>query len=105
MARKTLTVAEEAYNVLARLKSRNESFTKVILRLARKRERGNFLECMRSISPDHDFAGRLEKVVEERKGIPMKSPALVKGKYKGLLKVTMEELEEAQERLVTSGRR
>ncbi len=36
---------------------------------------------------------------------PVKSPALVKGKYKGLLKVTMEELEEAQERLVTAGRR
>jgi len=36
---------------------------------------------------------------------PVKSPALVKGKYKGLLKVTMEELEQAQERLVTAGRR
>ena len=60
---------------------------------------------MRSISPDHDFADRLEKVLEERKRIPMKSHALVKGKYKGLLRVTMEELEEAQERLVTSGRR
>ncbi len=36
---------------------------------------------------------------------PVKSPALVKGKYKGLLKVTMDELEDAQERFVTAGRR
>jgi DNA-binding transcriptional regulator/RsmH inhibitor MraZ len=36
---------------------------------------------------------------------PVKSPALVKGKYEGLLKVTLDELEDAQERLVTAGRR
>jgi bifunctional DNA-binding transcriptional regulator/antitoxin component of YhaV-PrlF toxin-antitoxin module len=36
---------------------------------------------------------------------PVISPALVKGKYKGPLKVSMEELEEAQERFVTAGRR
>ncbi len=104
MAHRTLTVSEEAYNALARLKSKDESFTNVILRLARKRARGNFLEYMRSISQDHDFADRLEKVLEERKKIPLNSPALVKGKYKGLLKVTMKQLEEAQEHLVTSGR-
>lgn len=69
MAHKTLTVSEEAYNALARLKSKDESFTKVILRLARKRERGNFLEYMRSISPDHELADSLEKVLEKRKRI------------------------------------
>jgi DNA-binding transcriptional regulator/RsmH inhibitor MraZ len=36
---------------------------------------------------------------------PVKTPAEVKGKYKGLIKIGMEELEEAQERLVTSDRR
>ncbi len=104
-ARRTLTVSEEAYDALARLKLKSESFTKLILRLARKRERINCLDYMRSISPDHDLADRLEKVLEERKRIPMKSPALVKGKDKGLLKVTLDELEEAQERLVTTDRR
>jgi len=36
---------------------------------------------------------------------PVKSPAPVREKYKGLLKVTMEKLEQAQERMVTAGRR
>lgn len=36
---------------------------------------------------------------------PVKLPEAVKGKYKGLLKVSVEELEEAQERFVAAGRR
>ena len=36
---------------------------------------------------------------------PVKSPETVRGKYKGLVKVSLEELEEAQERFVTAGRR
>ncbi len=36
---------------------------------------------------------------------PVKSPATVRGKYKGLLKLTGEELEEAQERFLAAGRR
>jgi len=73
MAHKTLTVSEEAYNALARLKSKDESFTKVILRLARKKEKGNLLEYLRSISPDHELADKLEKVLEERKKIHLRN--------------------------------
>ncbi len=36
---------------------------------------------------------------------PVKAPETVRGKYRGLVKVSMEELEEAQERLVAGGRR
>jgi bifunctional DNA-binding transcriptional regulator/antitoxin component of YhaV-PrlF toxin-antitoxin module len=36
---------------------------------------------------------------------PVKSPSTVRGKYKGLLKVGIEELEEAQERFVTASKR
>ncbi len=36
---------------------------------------------------------------------PVKPPATVRGKYKGLLKVGIEELEEAQERLVSASKR
>ncbi len=56
MAPKTLTISEEAYNALARLKSRDESFTKVILRLTRltrKKCKGSILEYIRSIAPDN----------------------------------------------------
>jgi predicted CopG family antitoxin len=40
MAHKTLTISE-AYNALARLKTKDESFTKVILRLAKKKTKGS----------------------------------------------------------------
>ncbi len=36
---------------------------------------------------------------------PVEKAEAVKGKYKGLLKVSMEELEEAQERFVAAGHR
>ena len=36
---------------------------------------------------------------------PVQSPEMVRGKYKGLVKVSLESLEEAQERLVTRGKR
>ena len=36
---------------------------------------------------------------------PVRAPATVKGKYKGLMRVSVEELEEAQESFVTAGRR
>ncbi len=69
MAHKTLTISEEAYNALARLKSKDESFTKVILRLAQKRNKGSLLDYIRSIAPDNELADRLEEVLEERQKI------------------------------------
>ncbi len=66
MAHKTLTISEEAYNALSRLKTKNESFTKVILRLAGKKSKGSLLEYLRSMGPDHELADQLEKVVGER---------------------------------------
>ncbi len=66
MAHKTLTVSEEAYNALARLKSKDESFTKVILRLARKRAKGNLLDYIRSMPPDEELAMKVERVLEKR---------------------------------------
>jgi predicted CopG family antitoxin len=69
MAHKTLTISEEAYAALARLKSKDESFTKVILRLAQKKSRGSFSDYMKSISPDYELADSLEKVLEKRKHV------------------------------------
>ena len=66
MIHKTLTVSEEAYNALARLKTKDESFTKVILRLARKREKGTLLDYVRSLWPDPELAAKIEKILEKR---------------------------------------
>ncbi len=73
MAHKTLTISEEAYNALARLKSKDESFTKVILRLAQKKTKGNLLDYVRSIAPDNELADRVEEVLEERRTIRLSS--------------------------------
>jgi predicted CopG family antitoxin len=66
MAHKTLTISEEAYSALYRLKSRGESFTEVILRLTAKTKRGSLLDYVRSIEPDEEFAETLERIVSGR---------------------------------------
>lgn len=73
MPHKTLTISEEAYDALARLKSKDESFTKVILRLARKKAKGNLLDYVRSFAPDNELADRLEKVLEKRESIRLRA--------------------------------
>ena len=60
---------------MAQLKPKDESFTKVILRLAQKRSKGNLLEYVRSFPPDNKLADRLERVLEKRSSIRLKSYA------------------------------
>lgn len=57
MAHKTLTISEEAYTALSGLKLENESFTDVIVRLAKAR----------SARPLSSFAGRWHGSMEETK--------------------------------------
>jgi predicted CopG family antitoxin len=68
VTRKSLTISEEAYNALAQRKSKNESFTKVILRLARQqtKTKGNLLDFVRSMGPDNELADRIEDVLKKR---------------------------------------
>lgn len=73
MAHKTLTISEEAYNALARVKSKDESFTKVILRLTGRRSKGNLLQYIKSVGPNDELADRLEKVLEERSRIRLRT--------------------------------
>src|SRR6266702_295902 len=79
MAHKTLTISEEAYKALARAKSKDESFTKVILRLTRKKAARNLLDYVRSFSPDEELASAVEKVLEKRGKISLRTPELYKG--------------------------
>ncbi len=73
MVRKTLTVSEEAYRALVRLKLKDESFSKVILRLAWKREKGSLLDYVKSLPPNPELATRLEKVLENRAHIRLRA--------------------------------
>lgn len=60
MARKTLTVSKESYDALARLKTRNESFSDVILRLSKKTEVGKLSEYMETMKPDEELPTKLK---------------------------------------------
>jgi predicted CopG family antitoxin len=73
VARKTLTISEKAYNSLARLKSKDESFSKVILRLSQQKTKGNLLDYVRSFKPDHELADRIEEVLKKRRKIRLAS--------------------------------
>ena len=73
MAHKTLSISEEAYNALARVKGKDESFTKVILRLAQRRSSGDLLDYIRSVGPNEELASAIEKVLEKRKSIQLRA--------------------------------
>ncbi len=74
MTRKTLTISEEAYKALARTKGKDESFTKVILRLAKRRSSGDLLDYVRSMPPNEELASAIEKVLERRGKIRLRTP-------------------------------
>jgi predicted CopG family antitoxin len=73
MAHKTLTISEEAYGALSRLKTHGESFTDVILRLTARTRKGSLLDYVRSMQPDEDFAKTLEEIVRCREGTRVRS--------------------------------
>jgi len=74
VTRKSLTISVEAYNALARTKGKDESFTKVILRLTRKKAAGNLLDYVRSMLPNEELASAIEKVLERRGKIRLRTP-------------------------------
>jgi len=76
MAHKTVTISEEAYEALAKMKGEKESFTEVILRIVKKKEEGTLLDYVRSIKPDEEFAATLEEIIKERKTISLRAPRL-----------------------------
>jgi len=76
MAHKTLTISEDAYNALARMKGEKESFTEVILRIAKKKRDGTLMDYLKSLKPDEEFAETLEEIIKERRTISLKSATL-----------------------------
>ena len=63
MGHKTLTISEEAYNVLKKLKREGESFSDVILRVTRSY---SLLEFVESTEFPRDLADSIEDVYKSR---------------------------------------
>lgn len=74
MGHKTITISDEAYQVLSSLKQERESFTKAILRLARSRAKGTLLDYVRSLDPDEELAEVMEEIVKEGRKVTLRVP-------------------------------
>ena len=73
MAHKTITISEEAYRALKRLKQPNESFTRVILRLTQpKRTTQDLLTYLTQLGPQHELAQAIEDAYHERRLIELR---------------------------------
>lgn len=62
MAVKTITVTEEAYSAVAKMKTKNESFTDLFLRISRKKPLSSFYGTMSKEASDD-----LRKCIRESK--------------------------------------
>jgi len=73
MAHKTITISEEAYNLLKEYKKENESFTEVIKRLFQaKKKRKDFLNWLSSNKELTDLADSVESLYSKRKDIKLR---------------------------------
>ena len=73
MAHKTITISEEAYRALKRLKQPNESFTRVILRLTQpKRTTQDLLTYLTQLGPQQELAQAIEDAYHERRLIELR---------------------------------
>ncbi|MCX7014232.1 MAG: antitoxin VapB family protein [Candidatus Sumerlaeota bacterium] len=80
MAVKTITIDMEAYELLAREKRPNESFSKVIKRRLRPEcTASELLRHLSELALDEDALDRVEEVVRGRAQWPAASPALDAG--------------------------
>ena len=70
MGHKTLTISEEAYNALKKLKREGESFSDVILRITRS---FSLLEYIESTEFPQDLADSVEDVYKSREKVKSRS--------------------------------
>ncbi|WP_290598268.1 MULTISPECIES: antitoxin VapB family protein [unclassified Archaeoglobus] len=73
MAHKTLTISEEAYNALKKLKKRGESFSDVILRITKS---VSLLEYVESAEFPQELADNIEEVYREREMVKSRAVEL-----------------------------
>jgi predicted CopG family antitoxin len=69
MPYKSITVSEEAYRQLERMKEGKESFTDAIIRLARRDNARRLLEVLHHLGPDEDLAASVERVYRQRRRV------------------------------------
>jgi predicted CopG family antitoxin len=76
MGHKTITISEEAYKALKRAKEDYESFTDVIIKTMRRREKSNLLEYINSIGPQSELADNIEAAMKEMRKSKLRKVAI-----------------------------
>ena len=73
MVHKTITISEEAYNLLKENKRENESFTEVIKRiLSQKKKKEDLIEWLSRKKDLSDLADSVESIFDERNNINLR---------------------------------
>ncbi len=73
MAHKTITISEEAYRALKRMRHPNESFTRVILRLTRSgKSARDLLDFLKKMGPQNELADAIEAAYRERRLVALR---------------------------------
>ena len=74
MAHKTITISEDAYNSLNKLKKKNESFTDVILRLTIiEKKKNNLLKWVNSKKANNNLADAIHDTLTERDTVELRN--------------------------------
>jgi len=77
MAHKTITISEQAYRSLARLKSDKESFTEAILRLtSEKGSASSLLDLLENLPRSEDLAKNVEVAMKRIRTVKLRRISL-----------------------------
>lgn len=66
MPYRSITLSEEAYRALDRMKQGKESFTDLVLRLSRRNNARELLDVLGRLGPDEGLSGSVERVYRLR---------------------------------------
>lgn len=74
MAHKTITISDDAYNSLNKMKKENESFTDVILRITKdEKNKDNLLSWIKNKKSNPNLAELISDVFNDRDTIELRS--------------------------------
>ena len=69
---KVISLSNEAYETLKNMKSENESFSDVVLKLAKREKKGDLMSIFGCAKEDKEFIKGLKKAYKDRKKLKLR---------------------------------